>query len=137
MREQVRFTLAVSAVLALVAAPGVYLVSGFALSLFSSADLTARTAMALLGLGVGPFAIKAHYVVVARVRGQMGRAARLTTAGSILEISLASVGGAMGGITGISIGWLIAAGVEAVLLGPAVYRAATARTTPTPTAVAR
>jgi O-antigen/teichoic acid export membrane protein len=137
LREQVRFTLAVSAVLALVAAPGVYLVSGFALSLFSSADLTARTAMALLGLGVGPFAIKAHYVVVARVRGQMGRAARLTTAGSILEISLASVGGAMGGITGISIGWLIAAGVEAVLLGPTVYRAATARTKPTPTAVAR
>jgi hypothetical protein len=127
LREHIRFTLAISGLLAVVAAPVIYFVSGFALSLFSPADLTARTAMWLLGLAVAPFAIKAHYVVIGRVRGQMGRAARLTTAGSVLEIVLASLGGWLGGITGISLGWLVASCLEAALLGPTVYRAAMSR----------
>lgn len=135
LREHIRFTLAISGLLALAAAPAIYLVSGFALSLFSPYDLTARTAMWLLGLAIAPFAIKAHYVVVARVRGQMGRAARLTTAGSVLEIVLASLGGWLGGITGISVGWLAAGCLEAALLGPTVYRAATSRGDGAPAAI--
>jgi O-antigen/teichoic acid export membrane protein len=134
LREHIRFTLAISGLLAIVAAPVIYLLSGFALSLFSPFDLTARTAMWLLGLAVAPFAIKAHYVVVGRVRGQMGRAARLTTAGSVLEIVLASLGGWLGGITGISVGWLIAGCLEAALLGPTVYRAAMSHRDGAPTA---
>ncbi|MGA8208000.1 MAG: hypothetical protein WB801_03595 [Candidatus Dormiibacterota bacterium] len=125
LRAQVRFTLTVSALLAIAAAPGVYFLSGFALSLFSPADLTARTAMWILGLMIGPFAIKSHYVVVARVKGQMSRAARLTTACAALEVAAATVGGWLGGITGMTLGWLFAVCVEAALFGPTVYRAAT------------
>lgn len=124
LREQVRFTLAFSAALAVVAAPMFYLLSGFALSLFSSADLTARTAMWILGLMVAPSAIKAHYVVVARVRGQMSKAARLTTAGAALEVALAALGGWMGGLTGMSLAWLIAVCIQAIFFGPTVYSAA-------------
>lgn len=127
LREQVRFTLAISALLAVVSAPVIYLLSGFALSLFSSADMTARTAMWLLGLTVAPVAVKTHYVVVARVRGQMSRAARLTTAGSVLEVTLAGLGGWMGGLTGMSIAWLVALCMEAILFGPTVYSAAVSR----------
>lgn len=127
LREQVRFTLAASAALAVVAAPMIYLLSGFALSLFSSADLTARSAMWVLGLTVAPYAIKTHYVVVARVRGQMSRAARLTTAGSVLEVTLAALGGWMGGLVGMSTAWLVALCIEAILFGPTVYSAAVSR----------
>jgi O-antigen/teichoic acid export membrane protein len=127
LRENVRFTLAVSAGLAIVAAPVFYIVSGFALSLFSSADLTARTAMWILALNIAPGAVKAHYVVASRVRGRMGRAARLSTGGAVLEVGLAGIGGAMGGLTGMAVGWLIALCIEALLFGPTVYHAATYR----------
>jgi hypothetical protein len=124
LREQVRFTLAISLLIAVVAAPTVYFISGFALSLFSPADLAARTGMWILGLTVAPFTVKTHFVAVARVRGQMGRAARLTSAGAIVEVALAILGGVVGGITGIALGWLIAACIEAVAFGPSVYHAA-------------
>lgn len=127
LREHVRFTLGISALLAIVIAPIFYLLSGFALSLFSPADLSARVAMALLGLTVAPFAVKCHYVVVARVRGQMGRAARLTTGGAALEVVLASLGGWFGGVSGMALGWLAALCIEAILFGPTVYRAAVPR----------
>jgi hypothetical protein len=130
LRQQVRFTLAVSGLLAIISAPVLYLVSGFALSLFSSADLSARTAMWILGLSVAPFAIKAHYVVIARVTGQMGRAARLTSAASILEVLLAGLGGWLGGITGMSLGWLVALCLEAAFFTPTVYHAAGSRPEP-------
>lgn len=127
LREQVRFTLAVSILLGVVAALVFYFLSGFALSLFSSAYLTAHTAMRLLALNLAPGAIKAHYVAIARVRGKMGRAARLTTATAALEVTLAGLGGWMGGLTGISLGWLVAVCVEAALFGPTVYHAAMSR----------
>jgi O-antigen/teichoic acid export membrane protein len=123
LRENVRFTLAISALLAIVAAPVFYFISGFALSLFSSADLTARTAMWILALNIAPSAVKAHYVVVSRVRGLMGRAARLSSVGTALEVALAGLGGWTGGLTGMALGWLIALCIEAVLFGPTVYRA--------------
>jgi hypothetical protein len=124
LRAQIRFTLKISALLAVVAAPAFYLLSGLALSLFSSADLSARTAMWVLGLTIGPGAIKQHYVVIARVRGHMSRAARLTTAGTVLEVTLAGVGGSMGGLTGMAVAWLFAVCIEAALFGPTVYDAA-------------
>jgi len=124
LTAQVRFTLGVSAMLAVVAAPVIFLLSGISLSLFSPADLTARAAMCVLGLTVAPLAVKTHYVVIARVRGRMGQAARRTTAGAALELTFAGLGGAMGGLDGMAIGWLIALGVEAVVFGPTVYRAA-------------
>jgi hypothetical protein len=127
LREQVRFTLAVSGLLALISAPMIYWLGGFALSLFSPVDLTARTAMWLLALAVAPGAIKSHYVVVARVQGKMSSAARLTTVGSVLEVTLAGLGGWTGGITGMAIAWLAAQCIEAVLFGPSVFRAAVYR----------
>jgi O-antigen/teichoic acid export membrane protein len=123
LRENVRFTLAISALVAIVAAPVFYAISGFALSLFSSADLTARTAIWILALNIAPSAVKAHYVVVSRVRGRMGRAARLSTVGTVLEVTFASLGGWTGGLTGMALGWLIALCIEAILFGPTVYRA--------------
>jgi O-antigen/teichoic acid export membrane protein len=127
LREHVRFTLGISALLALVAAPTFYLLSGFALSLFSNADLVARPAMWVLGLSVAPFAVKSHYVVVARVRGQMGKAARFTTVGAALEVAAACFGGWHAGLTGMAITWLIAACLEALVFAPTVYRAAVSK----------
>lgn len=127
LRDQVRFTLAISAAVAVVAAPTFYFLSGFALSLFSSADLTARTAMWILVLSVAPSAIKAHYVVIARVRGQMSRAARLTTVGAGFEIAMAALGGWTGSITGMAVAWLIAVCIEAICFGPTVYSAVVPR----------
>lgn len=126
LREQVRFTLALSGLLAVVSAPAIYLVGGFGLSLFAPTDLTARTAMWVLGLTVAPLAIKAHFVIVSRIRDQMGRAARLTTWASAVEVGCAAAGGWRGGVTGMAIGWLMALVLEAVLFAPVVYRAAVA-----------
>lgn len=78
----------------------------------------------IMGLGVFPLIIKDHYVATCRVRGRIARTALYATIGSILELSLAAVGAMINGLAGLSVGLVLAMGVEAVLMVHAVYHAA-------------
>jgi hypothetical protein len=46
--------------------------------------------------------------------------------GAILEIALATLGALMGGMVGLTIGWIVAVCVEAIVTIRTVYRAAVA-----------
>jgi ubiquinone/menaquinone biosynthesis C-methylase UbiE/O-antigen/teichoic acid export membrane protein len=76
----------------------------------------------ILSLAVLPLTIKSHYVALSRIRGRQATAARLMTAGLLLELALAVVGTQLGGLAGLSAGWVLALCIEAVLALPAVLR---------------
>ena len=80
------------------------------------------TALRLLVL-VGPaYVIKDHYVAIRRAQGRLGHASKVMAAGTSAEAVGAVLGGIAGGMTGLCIGWAVAASCEAVALLPVVIR---------------
>ena len=84
--------------------------------------MNGTTALRLLLL-VGPaYVIKDHYVAIRRAQGRLGHAAKVMAAGTCAEAVGAALGGIYWGMTGLCIGWAVAAWCEAVVLLPAVIR---------------
>jgi len=84
--------------------------------------MNGTTALRLLIL-VGPaYVIKDHYVAIRRAQTRLGHAAKMMTAGTSAEAAGAALGGIYGGMTGLCIGWAVAASCEAAVLLPAVLR---------------
>ena len=84
--------------------------------------MNGTTALRLLVL-VGPaYVIKDHYVAIRRAQGRLGHAAKVMAAGTSAEAIGAALGGVFWGMTGICMGWPVAASLEAVVLLPAVIR---------------
>lgn len=81
--------------------------------------------LALIILCVGGFGvvIRDHHVAMARILGTVGHEAMLISGLSVLELVGATVGALHGGLTGLTVGWVAAIAVEAVVLGPMVWRA--------------
>jgi O-antigen/teichoic acid export membrane protein len=79
----------------------------------------------LLGLAVFPLIVKDHFVTLYRINGRIPRAAVATASGGLLELSLAVAGGVGDGLAGVSLGYLAALCLEAVVMLRPVYRAAT------------
>lgn len=101
--------------------------AGFLLKFFGpDYAANAEWPLRILSLGVFPLTIKQHYVAKSRVQNHLFRTAMLMTAGAVLELMLAYIGGHYGGLTGLSLGWLTANCLEAIFMFPAVIRTAVA-----------
>lgn len=122
LRRETRLTMRISAALALVSAPLVWLTSRFDLGVFHGSYTVAAAAMAVLGLTTFPSAVKSHYVAISRVQGRLARAALLASVGAALEIGLATVGGLTHGLIGIAVAQLLAQAVQAAFFAPSVWR---------------
>jgi O-antigen/teichoic acid export membrane protein len=85
--------------------------------------LEAGISLRLMALGVIPLVVRYHYIALARLRGRVHQAALLQACASGLELLCAATGAALGGLPGLSIGWLMAVTIEAIVMAPAVYRA--------------
>jgi O-antigen/teichoic acid export membrane protein len=84
----------------------------------------ASWSLRVLALESFPFIIKNHYIALARIRGEVGRTTLVMIATGICELVGSGVGAHVGGLNGLSLGWLTVMCVEAMLMGPTVYRAA-------------
>ncbi len=69
-----------------------------------------------------PFIIKSHYIAVSRIQGRVAHATLLTIASGTLELGGAALGARLGGLSGLSLGWLAAVCIEAVIMFRTVYR---------------
>lgn len=78
----------------------------------------------ILALGVFPLTVRVHYVAIRRIEGRILSAAKLMALGGCLELLLATLGGSVAGLTGLSIGWFAAVCIEAALTTLPVYQAA-------------
>jgi O-antigen/teichoic acid export membrane protein len=125
LAHKMRLTLGL-AVATGVLANGVLLVGASPLlHLFGPAyAVQAAWSLRILGLGVFPLIVKDHYVAIRRIHGRVVGAALGLMGGSILEVGLAGLGARAGSLSGLSLGWLVAVCLEAILMAPTVYRAA-------------
>lgn len=127
LASKMRLTLRLSLIVGLLANLILFLGAKFVLGLFPpSYAENASWCLRLLGLGFFPLIIKNHFVANCRIKNKIIRAEYLTAIGALGELIIAAIGAKLGGLTGLSIGWLIGLSLEAILMSPAVYRAATA-----------
>ena len=84
----------------------------------------------ILSLAVFPIIIKNLYVALHRINKRILSATRLVFIGSFLELALAAAGAKMGGLVGLSIGWLVAVTIEGLIMSPAVFQIINTKETP-------
>ena len=86
-------------------------------------EVQAASSLRILSFGSFPIIIKHHYVTICRVQGRMARATLFMIGGCLLELGMPALGARLGGLPGLSLGWLAAVCVEAVFMSRTVYKA--------------
>ncbi len=123
LAEKMRFTLKLSLISTGLMSGVLIIGATLVLRLFGSAYAEqAEWPLRILALGALLRIIRVHYVAVCRVYGQTARAARFMAISCLLQLVLAAAGARIGGLTGLSLGWLVAVCIEATITTPLVYR---------------
>jgi O-antigen/teichoic acid export membrane protein len=126
--RKLRFTLRLSILLGV---PGMIVLglgAHLALSLFGPGYASAATLpLWLLVIGYLPTIPKMQYIAVCRAAGRIPRAAAVMTAAAVMEVSASAVGGAYGGLKGLSFALLAVYLLEGIMTTPPVIRAAMGR----------
>jgi len=123
LAQKIRFTLELSLLIGLLACGGLLILADQVLRLFG-AEYAEQAAWCLrvLSLAVFPITVKNLYVAIHRIRNRILDATRWVIVGSFLELLLATSGGWLAGIVGLSIGWVIAVFLEGLIMFPTVFR---------------
>jgi O-antigen/teichoic acid export membrane protein len=124
LAQKLRFTLQMSFAIGLTMSGGLFVLAVPVLGLFgqSYAEQSAWS-LRILALSILPLIFRAHYVAICRVHGRIARAAWLMAGSAALQVIAAAIGASLGGLTGVSIGWLAAMGLETIVTLPQVLRA--------------
>ncbi len=77
----------------------------------------------ILALAAFPLIVKNHYISICRIQDRVGGAILGILPGGILEVLAAASGAYIGGLAGLSVGWVGAIAVEALCMCPTVYKA--------------
>ena len=95
----------------------------YALRLFGPAYAENGTTALRLLILVGPaYVIKDHFVSIRRAQHRMTHASSIMAIGTAFEVAGSAVGGAMWGLNGICLGWVVSASCEAMfLLAPVLH----------------
>ena len=123
LAQKFRFTLKLSLLIGLSACAVLMIVADQVLWIFGS-DYAVQGAWCLriLSLAVFPIILKNLYVALYRIQNRIVSAMRLVIIGSFLELVLAVAGGKMGGLIGLSIGWVIAVIIEGLIMSHSVFQ---------------
>jgi len=73
-------------------------------------------------LGVLPAIVKTHYVALSQVNRRLNQAAVVAGVAAIGEVSAAAAGANVGGLPGLTIAYVVALWIEAIVLAPIVFR---------------
>lgn len=123
MARYAGFTLKLSFVIGMFVSVGLLLGARLILSLFGSTYVEqAEWCLRIMALGVFPAIFKTYYVAISRVYERIRIAGLLMWIGGLLELVLAALGASIGDLVGLSVGWVAAVCIEAVLIAPTVYR---------------
>jgi O-antigen/teichoic acid export membrane protein len=82
----------------------------------------AAWSLRILGLAVFPDMIKGHFIAISRIQGRLVQALVFVIVGAPLELGTAALGAHLGGLSGLSLGWVGALCIEAACMFPVVYR---------------
>jgi len=131
LSQKFRSTLNFSLAIGVLACSGLFVIAGRVLWIFGP-DYAGQAAWSLriLSLAVFPIIIKNLYVAVYRIRNRIIVATRLVIVGGALELLLAVAGGKIGGLAGLSAGWVLAVFIEGLVMLPTVIQAINPRHAP-------
>ena len=94
------------------------------LGLFGSAYADqAAWCLRILVLAAFPLIIKNHYISICRIQDRIPAAMLSMLPGGVLELVSAGLGAHYSGLSGLSIGWVLAICVESLFMARTVYRA--------------
>jgi hypothetical protein len=131
LRQKTRMTMSVATAVSIVIGGALIIGAPWILGLFGPGYAEhALWSLRVLALGAFPLIIKNHYLAVARVKKLIAQAIGPITLGAVLELGVAALGARLGGLSGLSIGWVAAMYLEALVLLPLVYRTLTYRPVP-------
>ena len=126
LTEKIRFTLKLSFMIGSLGAAALLIVAYPMMGLFGSTYAEQATStLRILAISIFPIIIKTHYVAVSQIFGRMIKAAKIMAVGSFLELGLAAIGAHLGGLSGLSLGWVIAVCIEGLMTIAPIYRIAT------------
>lgn len=121
LKRELRRTFVIFAAVAVVAPLIFAAAGGLILSTFGPGYGRAARTLTIIGLGTFATGVKSYYMAVARVNGDLSRAAILCSLGSGLEIGVAMLALAAGaGIDTLSVAWVAVMAVEGLVFWPAV-----------------
>ena len=80
-------------------------------------------ALIVLGAGIIPLAAKYHFVALRRIEDRTAGTSVLLSVAAIFEIACAVFGAQVGGVFGLSLGWLLANITQMLLMCPVLVRA--------------
>jgi O-antigen/teichoic acid export membrane protein len=126
--EKLRFVLRLSVLIGLPAMAVLAIGAKFALGLFGpSYAHMATIPLLLLIITYIPGLTKTQYIAVCRATGKVTRAAVVLTIAALCELGAVVIGGRLGGLNGLTLGYLAVTVIEGIVTAPTVLRAAYAR----------
>ncbi|MGI8826261.1 MAG: lipopolysaccharide biosynthesis protein [Chloroflexota bacterium] len=125
LAQKLRFTLGLSFVLGLAANLLFFFGSHFLLSVFGAGYAShGSIILVILGMSVFPFSLKNHFMTIHRIRRHIGPAAVIAIGFTVFELACAVIGAHLGGLEGLTLGWVGAMYLQGILTLPTVYRLA-------------
>lgn len=121
--QKTRLTLKLSFLVGLLAVGVLMAGSSLVLNFFgASYAQEAAWSLRLLSLSVFPVIIRTHYVAIYRILNRVSQTAKVMAICAIFELALAALGGKIGGLAGLCLGWTVAHYVEAAFMLRTVHR---------------
>ena len=126
--EKLRFVLRLSLLIGVPAMIVLAVGAKFALGLFGAGYAHLATVpLLLLIVTYIPGLTKTQYIAVCRATNRVSRAALVLTIAALCELAAVVIGGKLGGLNGLSLGYLGVTIIEGIVTAPTVLRAAYAR----------
>jgi hypothetical protein len=123
--EKLRFVLRLSVMIGLPAMVLLAVCANFALGLFGANYAhTATIPLLLLIVTYIPELPKSQYIAVCRATNKVTKAATVLTIAALAELGGVVIGGRLGGLDGLTLGYLCVTIVEGIVTAPTVLRAA-------------
>ena len=123
--QRLRFSLGLSAVFGILGGLACYFFLKPMLGFFNPEyPEIAGAGLDWLGFSLLPIMIKYHYIAVMRLQRRMTAAAFIMFAGALVEVVAVIVGGLNGGLLGLTVLWMVAVALQALIQLPAIITAA-------------
>lgn len=122
LQQKIRLTLILSSGFQLFSSIVLMVTAEWILRLFGqSYAAEASWCLRLLAISALPQIIAQHHNTICRIKGIVGRRIGLLAFGVGLKLLLATLGAHYGALTGLALGWLVGASIEALLMGRLVF----------------
>lgn len=122
LQQKIRLTLVLSFGFQLFSSIVLMVTAEWILRLFGQTYAAeASWCLRLLAISAIPHVIAQHHHTICRIKGIVGRRIGLLAFGVGLKLLLATLGAHYGALTGLALGWLVGASIEALFMGRLVF----------------